>query len=79
MRQVDAVLEPGDLTETNTVSAAPPLLNTADSTVGTDITLDGSRGPTRLTRSLFGQGVESACRDEQMFTPVAQQAGDPMC
>src|SRR4051812_34357705 len=38
VRQVDAVLQPGDLTETITVTAAPPLLNTADSTVGTVIT-----------------------------------------
>ena len=38
VRSVDAVLEVGDLSESITVNAAPPLLSTSDSTVGTVIT-----------------------------------------
>jgi hypothetical protein len=38
VRKVDAVLQLGELSELITVDARPPLLNTADSTVGTVIT-----------------------------------------
>jgi hypothetical protein len=38
VRNLDAVLEVGDLAESVTVAAAPPVLSTSDSTVGTVIT-----------------------------------------